>query len=114
MSHQHYATGSLLLTLPSVGRVLNRFAKDVGFLDDLLPITFCEYLLVSGLQRGAGYLVDMHTVIRLIPRPEPNLLPMLPIFFLLAILINSTYRMAGKFGGEFNLAVWRIMNAPPN
>ena len=27
---------------------------------------------------------------------------------------NSIYRMAGKFGGEFNLAVWRIMNAPPN
>ena len=24
------------------------------------------------------------------------------------------YRMAGKFGGEFNLAVWWIMNAPPN
>ena len=24
------------------------------------------------------------------------------------------YHMAGKFGGEFNLAVWRIMNAPPN
>ena len=24
------------------------------------------------------------------------------------------YRMGGKFGGEFNLAVWRIMNALPN
>jgi len=35
------------LTLPSAGRVLNRFAKDVGFLDDLLPSIFCEYLLVS-------------------------------------------------------------------
>ena len=30
-----------------VGRVLNRFAKDVGFLDDLLPFIFCEYFLVS-------------------------------------------------------------------
>jgi len=29
-----------------IGRVLNRFAKDVGFLDDLLPFTFCEYLLL--------------------------------------------------------------------
>ena len=28
------------------GRVLNRFAKDVGFLDDLLPYQFCEYFLV--------------------------------------------------------------------
>lgn len=29
-----------------VGRVLNRFSKDVSFLDDLLPYIFCEYLLV--------------------------------------------------------------------
>ena len=35
------------LALPSAGRVLNRFAKDIGFLDDLLPSIFCEYLLVS-------------------------------------------------------------------
>ena len=28
--------------------------------------------------------------------------------------VGREYRMAGKFGGEFNLAVWRIMNAPPN
>ena len=35
------------LALPSAGRVLNRFAKDVGFLDDLLPFTFCDCLLVS-------------------------------------------------------------------
>ena len=31
-----------------IGRVLNRFSKDVGFLDDLLPLQFCEYMLVSG------------------------------------------------------------------
>lgn len=30
----------------NTGRVLNRFSKDVGYLDDLLPYTFCEYLLV--------------------------------------------------------------------
>ena len=30
-----------------VGRVLNRFSKDVGFLDDLLPYVYCEYLLVG-------------------------------------------------------------------
>ena len=28
------------------GRVLNRFSKDVGFLDKLLPFIFCEYTLV--------------------------------------------------------------------
>ena len=30
-----------------VGRILNRFSKDIGYLDDLLPYIFCEYLLVS-------------------------------------------------------------------
>jgi hypothetical protein len=29
-----------------LGRVLNRFSKDVGFLDDLLPQSFLEYLIV--------------------------------------------------------------------
>ena len=29
------------------GRILNRFSKDIGFLDDLLPYIFCEYLLVT-------------------------------------------------------------------
>jgi len=28
------------------GRILNRFSKDVGFLDDLLPYLFCEFILV--------------------------------------------------------------------
>ncbi|EGD72614.1 hypothetical protein PTSG_12159 [Salpingoeca rosetta] len=27
-----------------VGRILNRFSKDMGFLDDLLPWTFCDFL----------------------------------------------------------------------
>ena len=35
------------LTVSTAGRVLNRFSKDVGFLDDLLPYTFMEYLVVS-------------------------------------------------------------------
>lgn len=30
-----------------LGRIVNRFSKDVGFLDDLLPYSFCEFLLVS-------------------------------------------------------------------
>ena len=27
---------------------------------------------------------------------------------------QSKYRIAEKFGGEFNLAVWRLARAPPN
>ena len=31
----------------TAGRILNRFSKDIGFLDDLLPHTFLEYIFVS-------------------------------------------------------------------
>ena len=29
-------------------------------------------------------------------------------------ITDETYRIAGKFSGEFNLAVWRLARAPPN
>ncbi len=41
--------GHLLDLFVVKGRVLNRFSKDVGFLDDLLPQQFYEYLIVSYL-----------------------------------------------------------------
>ena len=37
----------VIFILHIIGRVLNRFSKDIGFLDDLLPHTFLEYLFVS-------------------------------------------------------------------
>ena len=36
-----------MFTKFDVGRILNRFSKDVGFLDDLLPTAFTDYLFVS-------------------------------------------------------------------
>ena len=33
--------------LLSLGRVLNRFSKDIGFMDDLLPFQFVELFTVS-------------------------------------------------------------------
>ena len=38
----------------TLGRILNRFSKDVGFLDDLLPYHFCEFILVSTFQQYSG------------------------------------------------------------
>ena len=32
----------------------------------------------------------------------------------LLLPLQLTYRMAGKFGGEFNLVVWRLKHEPPN
>ena len=31
-----------------------------------------------------------------------------------AQLVPTTYCIAGKFGGEFNLVVWQLAQAPPN
>ena len=39
--------------------MLNRFAKDVGFLDDLLPFIFCEYFLVC-CSNFLSHLSDEH------------------------------------------------------
>ena len=48
VSHLSVITDPPLLSLSlTTGRVLNRFSKDIGFLDDLLPYVFCEYLLVN-------------------------------------------------------------------
>ena len=30
-----------------IDRILNRFSKDVGFLDDVLPYFFCGFIIVS-------------------------------------------------------------------
>ena len=40
-------TINMLLILINVGRVLNRFSKDVGFLDTLLTYQSVEYVTVS-------------------------------------------------------------------
>ena len=37
----------LIYCLYYTGRIINRFSKDIGFLDDLLPHTFLEYVFVS-------------------------------------------------------------------
>ena len=29
------------------GRILNRFSKDMGFVDDMMPFTYCDFLQVS-------------------------------------------------------------------
>ena len=46
-SHLMCMTGIVPVISTLAGRVLNRFSKDIGFLDDLLPHTFLEYLFVS-------------------------------------------------------------------
>jgi ABC-type multidrug transport system fused ATPase/permease subunit len=49
----HNITFSAVLRMPTrffdinpIGRILNRFSKDIGFLDDILPNTFYDYLTI--------------------------------------------------------------------
>ena len=37
----------ICLTFVVAGRILNRFAKDIGFMDELLPTTFTDFNQVS-------------------------------------------------------------------
>ncbi|KAJ7360186.1 Multidrug resistance-associated protein 4 [Desmophyllum pertusum] len=47
----HLRMFSALLRAPSyffdtnsIGRILNRFSKDMGFVDDMMPFTYCDFL----------------------------------------------------------------------
>ena len=57
MFHSILRAPILFFDTNPIGRVLNRFSTDVGYLDDLLPLRFCEYMLVS--QNACNYMVDM-------------------------------------------------------
>ena len=37
------------ITACVLGRILNRFSKDIGFMDDVLPHQFMELFTVSGI-----------------------------------------------------------------
>ncbi|XP_068382626.1 ATP-binding cassette sub-family C member 4-like [Eschrichtius robustus] len=65
-----------------IGRILNRFSKDIGHMDDLLPLTFLDFiqtfLLVTGVMvHAAGVMVAV------IPWTAIPLVPLGIIFFVL-------------------------------
>ncbi|XP_073651149.1 ATP-binding cassette sub-family C member 4-like [Tursiops truncatus] len=68
-----------------IGRILNRFSKDIGHMDDLLPLTFLDFiqtfLLVIGV---AGVMVAV------IPWTVTPLVPLGIIFFVLRRYFSET------------------------
>ncbi|NWR10247.1 MRP4 protein, partial [Paradoxornis webbianus] len=61
-----------------IGRILNRFSKDIGHLDDLLPLTFLDF--VQTLLQIFGVVAVAVAVIPWI------LIPLIPLFFIFIFL----------------------------
>ena len=89
--------GLLSLSL-TIGRVLNRFSKDIGFLDDLLPYVFCEYLLVNPIAHGTITTLASHMFILfpqlllrclaiVVTAVTINAWVVIPAFFLLSVFL---------------------------
>ena len=89
--------GLLSLSL-TIGRVLNRFSKDIGFLDDLLPYVFCEYLLVNPIAHGTITTLASHMLILfpqlllrclaiVVTAVTINAWVVIPAFFLLSVFL---------------------------
>ncbi|XP_036687279.1 multidrug resistance-associated protein 4-like [Balaenoptera musculus] len=86
---RHNKTSESVLRVPvlffdtnPIGRILNRFSKDIGHMDDLLPLTFLDFiqtfLLVTGVMvHAAGVMVAV------IPWTAIPLVPLGIIFFVL-------------------------------
>ncbi|XP_053311343.1 ATP-binding cassette sub-family C member 4 [Spea bombifrons] len=70
-----------------IGRILNRFSKDIGHLDDLLPFTFLDFMQV--LLQILGVIAVAVSVIPWILIP---LLPLVLIFFFLRRYFLETSR----------------------
>eukprot|EP00730_Choanoeca_flexa_P003771 TRINITY_DN11495_c0_g1_i5.p1 TRINITY_DN11495_c0_g1~~TRINITY_DN11495_c0_g1_i5.p1 ORF type:complete len:925 (+),score=222.82 TRINITY_DN11495_c0_g1_i5:170-2776(+) len=70
-----------------VGRILNRFSKDMGFIDDLLPTTMLDLLQLSVLILGTYLLICALNPWMFI------LIPILSFFFL---RLNSYYLKTGR------------------
>ncbi|DAA23787.1 TPA: ATP-binding cassette protein C4-like [Bos taurus] len=69
-----------------IGRILNRFSKDTGHMDDSLPLTFLDFIQMFILMTGvAGVMVGV------IPWIAIPVIPLSIIFFLLRIYFLWTY-----------------------
>ncbi|XP_043334064.1 ATP-binding cassette sub-family C member 4-like isoform X7 [Cervus canadensis] len=69
-----------------IGRILNRFSKDTGHMDDSLPLTFLDFIQMFLFMTGvAGVMVGV------IPWIAIPVIPLSIIFFLLRIYFLWTY-----------------------
>uniref|UniRef100_A0A8C0R6Y4 ATP binding cassette subfamily C member 4 (PEL blood group) n=1 Tax=Canis lupus dingo TaxID=286419 RepID=A0A8C0R6Y4_CANLU len=70
-----------------IGRILNRFSKDIGHMDDLLPLTFLDFL-----QTFLQVLGVVGVAVAVIPWIAIPLLPLAIIFFILRRYFLATSR----------------------
>lgn len=51
----------------SIGRLMNRFTKDLGSLDEMLPPTFFDMLIIFSMMGGIGILVTLANYYMVVP-----------------------------------------------
>ncbi|CAG5134059.1 unnamed protein product, partial [Candidula unifasciata] len=89
-----------------VGRILNRFSKDIGHMDDLLPVTFFDFiqcfLLIIGIVLVAG-VVNPYVFIPTVP--------LVILFFLVRKYYLQTSRSVKRLEGTSRSPVFSYLSA---
>nr|XP_039268765.1 multidrug resistance-associated protein 4-like [Styela clava] len=92
-------------TNPS-GRVLNRFSKDIGQIDDLLPLTFFDFLYIFGLIASILILaIIVNFMVAVIT------LPLVVVFFWLRQYYLKTSRDIKRLEGSTRSPVFSLLSS---
>jgi len=97
----HLRMFSALLRAPSyffdtnsIGRILNRFSKDMGFVDDMMPFTYCDFLQTLFVVVGILALVAGNNPITFVV-----VVPVVMIFWILRTYYMKTSREVKRIEG---------------
>lgn len=78
----------------SIGRILNRFSKDMGFVDDMMPFTYCDFLQTLFVVVGILALVASNN-----PVTFAVVIPIVVVFWYLRSYYMKTSREVKRIEG---------------
>ncbi|PFX19388.1 Multidrug resistance-associated protein 4 [Stylophora pistillata] len=78
----------------SIGRILNRFSKDMGFVDDMMPFTYCDFLQTLFVVVGILALVASNN-----PITFAVVIPIVLVFWYLRSYYMNTSREVKRIEG---------------
>jgi ATP-binding cassette subfamily C (CFTR/MRP) protein 4 len=86
----------------SSGRVLNRFSKDIGIVDEFIPVTFSEVTRTILKIGGAIILILIFNYWMVLPTAV-----LLLVFYFISVLFQPSVRYAKKIEGISKHVVWK-------